>query len=260
MTPLQMMDVYNKCAKTKEDNRMTSFDRRDDILQEVAIAILTLPESQYETWTEEDATKYIFSLINRFDRRLAEEEQAAKFISADLTSQFPVEGSVWEPAHTEAYSELRELKERVTRWALKRIPARHATMLRFVHDNRSIAQFARREQMEYNAARQLHHRAKKSLQKEFEIAKVPDCLWRLGESDKMSSEILRWLVEGPHSADILCTEIAAETSTSVPNSDQLSDLIDDAVDRLGSIDHSSADSDRLYSALQNGGQYEDDPF
>ena len=259
MVTERIWDLYRIALSEKQRATTVPESYFEDAVQSAALHLCEKNGDDFLGQTDAQIIQYIFGVIENCLTSQQGKEMKVRYVPKDIAlATLPTEESLYEPAHLDSYSELRELRERVVQWALKRIPARHASMLRFVHDGHSVNQFAKKELMEYNAAKQLHHRAKKSLRKEFEIAQVPADLWRLGESDRMSSVILQWLVEGPHSAEILCTEIASEMTPSAPSSEQLSDRIDDTVDHSDSTDHSSAEIGIWYSAPQNGGQCEYD--
>ena len=234
----------------------------DDVIQSIAVTLLQLDQSILDAIeTHDSAQSYIHILaVNCIRREDIYYRKACKVIPADLIDVFPTTESMIYPfeEQSEVYADLRELRERVITFALKRIPQRHREILVHFGSGVTISQYAKDQMMEYNAARQLHHRAKKSLRLEFEKLQVPTSLWRLGESDKMSPDLLQWLVEGPYSAEILYTEIASDSSPSIPDSVQCENLFPSLVDPGDSTDHCEGESDILSMALQSEEQYEDD--
>lgn len=229
-----------------------------DARQDVAIYIWEkLPQDKLEavfnpdgSIREDKAQQMIQGLYGKRTKHLAQTDLHCRLVDKDLMDPFPTEDTPWEPSHSDAYSSLRETRERVVRWALKKLPLRYRDVLLKVSQGLSLAQYAREQMMEANAARQLHHRAKKALHIELAKAMVPQSLLRLEESGKMKPDLSLWLANGPCIADILCTEIASDGLPSVLDTLLYDDLLQTCPDESDPTIHQEGDSSEYADALR----------
>jgi len=229
-----------------------------DARQDVAIYIWEkLPQEKLEavfnpdgTIREDKAQQMIQGLYTVRNKQLGQEETRHRVVDSDLISVLPMADSAWNPSHEDSYSELRETRERVVRWALKKLPLRYRDVLLRVAQGMTLVQYAETQMMESNAARQLHHRAKKALHIELSKAMVPRSLLRLEESGKTKPDLSLWLASGPCVADILCTEIASDGLPSVLDTLLYDDLLQTCPEMSDPTIHQEGDSNECVAALQ----------
>lgn len=225
-----------------------SLDYRDDVIQDVA---LYLYELEYVESTNIDS--YLRDLINHTCNTYRNKPKLQSVIKDSYKDAFPCIDDVTpaQPVQNDLYGELRELRERVVSWAMGRIPGRHREILLQVSGGKSVKEYGDQNLMEYNAARQLHHRAKKSLETEIHKALIPDSLLRLGEGDKMSPDLLNWLVKGPYSDEILSTEIGSDLPIPTAYIQSCTDPSESLEGPCETIDHSLDEQEESYSVPQN---------
>lgn len=229
-----------------------------DARQDIALYIWEkLPQDRVDamfhpdgTINESRAQQMIQGLYEKRQNTLRQTESHDRCVEADLMDAFPTEETEWNPAHEDSYSELRETRERVVRWALKKLPLRYHDVLLKVSQGMSLVQYAETQMMAPNAARQLHHRAKKALHIELSKAMVPRSLLRLEESGRTKPDLSLWLVSGPCVADILCTEIASDGLPSVLDTLLYDDLLQTCPDASDPTIHQEGDSNECVAALQ----------
>jgi len=249
-----LIDVlYNEYSKT-------AHPFEEDAIQEAAIFITTklkiddvvhLLHPFSNLLKKRESQSFVASIVHNCLKKVYLKEHRQTVIPttcciATEDSMYPSLDSE-EQEDQDTHSQLREQRQALVQQALSQVAKktpRHAAMLQQIADGKTIRQYADDNSMEYNAARQLYHRAKKALHRELVALFDKDPLYNFVISGKMSPDLSLSLSERLHVAETPCTGIGLEPSSSNQYSTSLEIDDEDVLhlqsdEDLSSIDHFS---------------------